>query len=117
MKIFNHHHPITKEQCKADFGSGGFIADIEMIPLLKALNDMGLITRTHCCGHETGHSFVSILLDNVEVEVKNVFEIHSDRDFKLGQKELLIKWQRRIPLTDDEVVNMIGETNLPKAKQ
>lgn len=89
----NHHHEITSEQTEVDFGTGKFIADNQRIALLKALNEAGLTTRTHCYGHETGHSFVSILLDDVEVQVRDVNE-RPDRKFAKGKKELIITWKR-----------------------
>lgn len=96
-KKFNHYHEIMKDQSIVNFGSGEFIVDNKRIPLLKALNDCGLITRTHCYGHETGHSFVSILLnDEMEVVIKeNVREGYSTRTFPKGTKEVLISWKRK----------------------
>jgi hypothetical protein len=90
----NHHHELTDEQRVIDLGTGEFVADIQMITLLKALNSAGLITRTHCHGHKTGHSFVSILLDDVQLEVRDVNE-KPDREFVRGKKELLIMWKRK----------------------
>lgn len=91
----NHHHEVTKNQTVIDMGSGEFVADNERIPLLKALNDCGLITRTHCYGHETGESFVGILADNiVRVEFRDTPEEVSGRKFG-SEKELLIVWKRK----------------------
>lgn len=90
----NHHHPIKKNQQTVDYGTGEFVADVERIPLLKALNECGLITRTHCYGHETEVSFVAILMRNdLFLEIKNVSEPHSGRKFE-GEKELLLVWKR-----------------------
>ena len=91
----NHHHELTPEQKVVDFGTGKFVADKARIPLLKALNECGLKTRTHCYGHKTGHSFVAILLDDdVQIEVRKVNENVSGRRFPEGAKELLISWKR-----------------------
>ena len=91
----NHHHEITEEQEVIDLGSGKFIADKKRVALLKALNDCGLITRTHCYGHESGVSFVSILMENdLRIEVKDVNERDSTREIKEGAKEILILWDR-----------------------
>ena len=95
-KKFNHHHKITDEQEIVDFGTGKFIADKKRIALLKALNDCGLVTRTHCYGHETGHSFVSILLDeDISIEVKTICDRYTDKRIKKGTHELLITWWRK----------------------
>ena len=96
MKKFNHHHKITKDQKMVDFGTGKFIADKKRIALLKALNECGLITRTHCYGHETGCSFVSILFENdIRIEVRKVHESDSSRTKFNGKTEMLISWRRR----------------------
>jgi len=98
MKKFNHHHKITKDQKVVDFGTGKFIADKKRIPLLKALNKCGLITRTHCYGIEKksdGHSFIGIIFENdMRVEIRKVFEGHSSRTKFNGKTELLIGWKR-----------------------
>lgn len=88
----NHHHPLDDAHEVVDFGDGEFVANKEAIPLLKALNEAGLRTRTH---HYTGgsHSFISILLDdNVDVEIRMVNEKDADRTKYNGKKELLISW-------------------------
>jgi hypothetical protein len=94
-EYFNHHHPITADQTIVDFGTGQFIADNQRIPLLKALNEAGLITRTHCYGHETGQSFISIILDNASIEVRQVNENDAERTTFNGKTELLIAWKRK----------------------
>lgn len=92
----NHHHKITDGQELVNFGNGTFVADKERIPLLKALNEAGLRTRTHCYGHGTGQSFISIILDKgVSFEVREVDEIHSSRSDYDGAFELLVSWQRK----------------------
>ena len=94
-KSCNHHHKLTEDQELVDFGSGEFVADKPMIPLLKALNELGLVTRTHCFGHEHNHPFVSILLENgLEMEVRKVSERDSSRDFPPGTTEILLHWDR-----------------------
>ena len=81
---FNHYHELKEGQEFIDLGTGEFIADKERIPLLKVLNECGLVTRTHCYGHHTGYSFVAILMDEVEVDIRRIN----------GKQELLIKWKR-----------------------
>ena len=86
----NHHHELTDSHELVDFGSGVFVANKEAIPLLKALNDIGLKTRSH---HVDGNiNWVAILLDNVAFEIKEVFERDADRTEYNGKKEILIKW-------------------------
>lgn len=89
---FNHHHELTDDHEIVDFGDGEFIANKKAIPLLKALNELGLRTRTHHVGDEGG--FVSILLEHVRVEVKTVNEIDADRTKYNGKTELLLSWDK-----------------------
>ena len=91
-KHCNHYHELTDQHEIVDFGSGEFVANKIAIPLLKALNEQGLKTRTHHVD-ETG-GFVSILLDNVQVEIRKVGEIHSTRVAYNEKFELLIKWDK-----------------------
>lgn len=92
-KFCNHHHELTENHSIVNFGDGDFVANNEAIPLLKALNESGLKTRTH---HFDGgkYSFISILLDNIDIEVVTVNEIHADRVKYNGKKEILIRWER-----------------------
>jgi len=95
MEENNHWHDLTETQTKVDFGTGEFIADNERIALLEALNNAGLVTRTHCYGHETGYSFISILMrNNLRIEVKPAYENHAERGFDGSETELLISWKR-----------------------
>ena len=92
-RFCNHHHELTEGHEIVDFGDGEFVANKEAIPLLKALNEVGLKTRTH---HYSGgdHGFVGILLDNVTVEVRTVNEKDASRTKYNGKKELLISWRK-----------------------
>ena len=95
-KYCNHHHELAKNQEIVDFGTGKFVADKPMIPLLKALNDIGLITRTH--KHSgSGIHFIGIILDNVGIEVNQVFERDADRTKFNGKTQLLIRWAKNKP--------------------
>lgn len=87
----NHHHELTDAHEIVDFGTGKFVANKELIPLLKALNDIGLNTRTHHFSDNNG--FVSILLDNATIEVRKVHERDSTRTKFNGKYELLINWK------------------------
>jgi len=88
----NHHHELTGQHEIVNFGAGDFVANKIAIPLLKALNEAGLITRTHHIDQTGG--FVSILLDNVTIEVRQVSEIHAHRTQFNGKQELLIRWNK-----------------------
>ncbi len=92
FKHCNHHHELTDEYELVDFGDGEFVANKRAIPLLKALKEAGLKTRTHHFDDNSDHGFVSILLDNVSIEVKTVFEKDAERTKYNGKKELLISW-------------------------
>lgn len=92
-KYCNHHHEMKEDQELVDFGTGEFVADKKMIPLLKALNDLGLITRTH--NYHEGGCFFSILFRNdLRLEIRPVGEISSDRDFGDGEMEVLFLWNK-----------------------
>ena len=73
-----------KRQEQITIGDKIFWADPILIPLLRALNGVGLETRSHCEGHETGISWVAIKLDNVED-----LKIRKDEVYN----ELLISWE------------------------
>lgn len=88
----NHHHELTDDHRLVNFGDGDFVANKIAIPLLKALNEAGLRTRTHHIDDNGG--FLSIILDNATVEIKRVNEIDADRTKYNGKYELLIKWDR-----------------------
>ena len=94
-KYCNHHHELTDNHEMVDFGDGEFVANKEAIPLLKALNELGLKTRTHHISDDIDHAFVSILLDNVQIEVREVYERDSDREKYDGKYELLISWDKK----------------------
>jgi len=87
----NHHHVIADEHQEVDFGDGVFVANNEAVSLLKALSEVGLRTRTHHIGKEKS-CFLSIILDNVTIEIKDVFEKDSTRTKYNGKKELLLIW-------------------------
>lgn len=92
-KHCNHHHELTDQHEIVDFGDGEFVANVQAIPLLKALNAVGLKTRTHHLNNEK-YAFISILLDNVTLEIKPVFEKDATRTKYNGKTELLIHWTK-----------------------
>ena len=86
-KKFNHHHEIDREfQEIVDFGTGEFIADNHMIPLLESLNRNGLTTTKHNYDAKTGYSFVGISLNRIETIETRLYE---------GGNELLITWMQK----------------------
>lgn len=94
-KSCNHHHVISKNQTVVDLGTGEFVADNERIALLTSLNEAGLVTRTHCYGHETGFSFIAILMRNdLSLEIRPAHENACDRGFDGDETELVLSWKR-----------------------
>jgi hypothetical protein len=90
----NHYHELTDQHEIVDFGDGEFVANKEAVPLLKALNELGLRTRTHHISEAGENNFISILLgEKINIEIKTVNEVDSDRTKYNGQKELLIQWR------------------------
>jgi len=93
-RFCNHHHVPTENHSIVDFGSGHFVANNAAIPLLKALNELGLITRTHHIDENGG--FVSIILgDSMTVEIRTVNERDASRTKFNGKKEVLIGWRNK----------------------
>lgn len=92
FRYCNHHHKIGKNHKIVDFGDGEFVANNDAIPLLRALNEIGIKTRTHHIVRGKD-SFISIVLDDIEIEERTVNEIHADRTKYNGKKELLISFQ------------------------
>jgi hypothetical protein len=92
-KHMNHHHELTGEQEIIDLGTGKFVADKPMIPLLKALNDIGIRTRSHNYDSETGQHFVAICLDEgMNVNITSGHENHSTRD-NMCDNQVVIGWK------------------------
>jgi len=83
----NCHAPgYTKYQKRVTIHGKTFWADPELIPLLKELNKVGLITRSHCSGHRKNPSWITIKMTNVEgVEIRN----------SKNYKELLLTWKKK----------------------
>ena len=95
-KYCNHHHELTDKHEMVDFGDGEFVANKAAIPLLKALNELGLRTRTHHISDDCENAFVSILLeDGVQLEMRKIYERSADRDKYNGKVELLISWNKK----------------------
>lgn len=91
-KHFNHYHELTDQHQIVDFGDGEFIANVAAIPLLKALNELGLKTRTHHVDDDGG--FFSILIDKVKDMIFSLNHINEAHRRKYdGETELLIQWR------------------------
>ena len=59
--------------------------DDEFVALIAELNRLGLITRSHCAGHESDNAFLVIRMGSIdEVSVRDQGEY----------KELVINWQK-----------------------
>ena len=89
----NHHHELTEDYKIVDYGDGEFVANKQAIPLLKALNEIGLRTRSHHID-DAEYAWVCILLDDVSIEIKDVWEGDADRTKYNGKKEVLIQWKK-----------------------
>lgn len=90
-KYCNHHHELDEDYELVNFGGGEFVANKAAIPLLKALNEAGLQTRSHHM-EQLGEGWISILMDNVRFEVRKVYESSPARTQYNGKFELLIFW-------------------------
>ena len=98
-KYCNHHHELTEDHKIVDFGDGEFVANVQAIPLLKALNEAGIRTRTHHMDDDD-NAFIGILLDNVELDIRKVYERDADRQKYNGKYELLISWDKANKATE-----------------
>ena len=93
-KYCNHHHELTDNHEIVDYGDGDFVANKQAIPLLKALNEIGLKTRSHHIV-DTEWAWVCVLLDNVtSLEVRKVHEGDTDRTKYNGKMEVYIQWKK-----------------------
>lgn len=95
FKHCNHHHELTDQHEVVDFGDGEFVANKKAIPLLKALADLGIRTRTHHVDDRGG--FFSILVDKPvqEVSIRQVNELASSRTKYNGMTEVLFSFYYR----------------------
>ncbi len=95
FRHLNHYHQLTREQRLIKIGGRKLVADRKMVPLLKALNDAGFRTRSHCYGHETGRAFLSFLFDDsIQVSIHPVREYPRKGKYKPGTMELMLHWKR-----------------------
>ena len=81
----NWSEPAPERQTLVEIDGQEVWIDNEFIVLIKALNDVGLVTRSHCSGHESLNSWLVIRMGNItDIEIRNRGEY----------KELLIHWTR-----------------------
>lgn len=86
------YDPATHEPCKPEPHPGQeeitingftFYADKNLIPLLKALNDAGVQTYSHCAGHGKDRcAWVVLELDGLHVEVRP----------NMGRSQIVLTW-------------------------
>lgn len=82
----NHHHELTSDHELVNIGGNEFVANKKAIPLLKALNNVGLKARSHHIGDPSENAFVCLIIDNLrEVEINDVAD---------GRKQLVIQWDQ-----------------------
>ena len=92
-KYCNHHHELTDQHEIVNFGDGEFVANKKAILLLKALNELGLRTRSHHIADDSQYGWFTILLDNVEIAIVDVNEADADRTKYNGKKELRLTFK------------------------
>lgn len=94
-KRLNHYHEITRHQKLVKLGGRKFVADKKMLPLLRALNNAGFKTRSHCYGHSTRRAWFSFILDkNVSFYIQPVNENPRKGKFPPGTMEVHLMWKR-----------------------
>lgn len=93
-KHCNHHHELTDKHTLIIIDGQEVVVNNDAMLLIQELNRLGLKTRTHHIAEDCGHPFISILLDNVDISVREVNEKDADRTVYNGKKELLIQWER-----------------------
>jgi len=77
----------TKRQKQVTINGNSFWADPDLIPLLKALNKVGLEIRSHCAGHtKEKDAFVVI-------KASNMYRIEVRKDGPYD--EVVIGWKRK----------------------
>ncbi len=93
-KHCNHHHELTDKHTLVIIDGEEVVVNNDAMLLIQELNRLGLKTRTHHIDEDCNHPFLSILLDNVDISVREVNEKDADRKTYNGKKELLIQWER-----------------------
>lgn len=76
-----------QRQVRVSIGGKYIWADKKMVPLLRALNNAGLITRSHCEGHNPNNpSWVAIRMESI-----TGIQIRNDGEYR----ELLLSWRKK----------------------
>jgi hypothetical protein len=76
--------PQRERKKKLWTADGPYEADADMVPLLRALNSVGLKTTQHCTGHGQNEAYISIdLRENVQDVAVRMID---------GYPRLLIRW-------------------------
>ena len=82
--------PDPERQTLVDLNGKSVWIDNDFVSLIQELNRVGLITRSHCAGHENNIAFLVIRADNI-------WDISIRKDPPYN--ELIIHWNR--PPQDD----------------
>ncbi len=83
--------PRPEEQTLVNINGQEVWIDNDFVVLIKELNRLGLITRSHCSGHESNNAWLVIRTNNVTtIEIRNWNEDY---------QEFVLKWTRE--LTDE----------------
>ena len=81
----NMSEPKADSQTLIELNGKEVWVDNEMVGLVKELNKLGLITRSHCAGHGSNNAWIIIRTDNITgIEIRNSFPY----------KEVLIAWTK-----------------------
>lgn len=91
LNYCNHHHKPTEDHEIVTIGGETFVANKSAIPLLKALNELGLHTRSHHIDPD-GKGWITILLDGINYDERLVNETDATRTKYNGKRELFIGW-------------------------
>jgi len=83
----NWAEPCPERQTLVSINGKDVWIDNEFVVLIQEMNRLGLITRSHCAGHEneSNTSWIVIRMDTITgIKIRNVGEY----------KELLLHWRR-----------------------
>lgn len=81
----NWSEPCPERQTQIELNGELVWIDNEFIGLIRELNKVGLVTRSHCSGHESNNAWLAIKTNNIDtIEIRD-WEHH---------KEIVLKWER-----------------------
>ena len=81
----NMSEPRPEHQTLIELNGKEVWIDNDMVGLVKELNKLGLITRSHCAGHDSNNAWIIIRTDNI-----TGIEIRNDPPYK----EVVIAWTK-----------------------